>query len=52
MNPEIENYRQDLHMSVGVMKDKRLKMRNLHTSHTLGCSDINILFTMNQESKK
>ena len=25
-------------MSVGVMKDKKLKLRDLHDSHTLGCT--------------
>jgi hypothetical protein len=27
---------EDLYMSVGVMKDQKVKMRDLHTSHTLG----------------
>ena len=26
-------------MSVGVMKDYKLKLRNLRASHTLGCCD-------------
>ena len=30
--------KQDLYMSVDVMKDYKLKRRNLHVSHTLGCS--------------
>jgi hypothetical protein len=30
-----ESYRQDLYMSVCTMKDYKLKMRNLHVSHTL-----------------
>ena len=25
-------------MSAGMMKDYKLKLRNLHTSHTLGCA--------------
>jgi hypothetical protein len=25
-------------MSVGVMKDQNLKLRDLHASHTLGCA--------------
>jgi hypothetical protein len=28
--------REDLYMSVGVMKDQKVKLRDLHTSHTLG----------------
>jgi hypothetical protein len=24
-------------MSVGVIRDEKLKLRDLHTSHTLGC---------------
>ena len=31
-------YYEDLYMSVGVMKDKKLKVMDLHTSHTLGCA--------------
>ena len=27
----------DLYMSIGVMKDYKLKLRDLHVSHTLGC---------------
>jgi hypothetical protein len=27
----------DLYMSVRVMKDYKIKMRDLHVSHTLGC---------------
>ena len=30
MNQENERYRQDLHMSVGVMKDSKLNLRNPH----------------------
>jgi hypothetical protein len=29
---------EDLYMSVGVMEDKNLKLRDLHDSHTLGWS--------------
>ena len=36
MKREIENYIEDLHMSVSVMKDEKLKVRDLHVSHTLG----------------
>jgi hypothetical protein len=36
MNRENESQRQDLYMSVGVMKDSKLNLRNLHDSHTLG----------------
>ena len=28
--------REDLYMSVRVMKDQKVKLRDLHTSHTLG----------------
>jgi hypothetical protein len=34
---ENERYRENLHMSVGVMKDQKIKLRDLHVSHTLGC---------------
>ena len=30
MNRYSESYREDLYMSVGEMKDKKLKIRNLH----------------------
>ena len=33
-----EGYREDLHMSIDVMKDKKLKLRDLHDLHTLGCA--------------
>ena len=36
MNRESESYRGDLYKSVGVMKDLKLKLRNLHVSYTLG----------------
>ena len=29
-------WREDLYMSVGVMKDQKVKLRDLHTPHTLG----------------
>jgi hypothetical protein len=28
---------EDLFMSIGVMKDYKVKLRDLHVSHTLGC---------------
>ncbi len=34
MNKKIENYREDLYMSIGVMKDQKIKRRNLHASQT------------------
>jgi len=34
MNRYSENYRQNLCMSVGVMNDLKVKLRNLHVSHT------------------
>jgi hypothetical protein len=38
MNRWSVSQRQDLYMSVGEMKDQKLKLRNLRSSHTLGCS--------------
>ena len=35
-NKESERYRQDLHMRIGSMKTQKLKLKNLHDSHTLG----------------
>jgi hypothetical protein len=29
---------EDLYMSVGVMKDSTLKLKDLYASHTLGCA--------------
>ncbi len=46
MNQEIE--RQDLFISVGVMKDYCLKLRNLHVSDTLTSTDDFVYY----ESKK
>ena len=45
MNQQNENYRQNMYVSVGVMKDYKLKLRNLRVSHTLS------LFIMNQQSE-
>jgi hypothetical protein len=36
MNRESESERKDVRMRIGVMKDYKLKRRNLHVSHTLG----------------
>ena len=33
-----ERKREDLRMSVGVMRDQKVKMRVLHDSDTLGCT--------------
>jgi hypothetical protein len=35
MNQQSERYRQNIYVGVGVMKDYKLKLRNLHVSHTL-----------------
>ncbi len=34
-NRESESYRKDVKMRIGVMKDEKLKFRNLHVSDTL-----------------
>ena len=31
-------------MSVGAMKDQNLKLRNLHASHALGCTEVVLFF--------
>jgi hypothetical protein len=33
-------------MSVGAMKDSKLKLRNLHASHTLGCGPWSLPVTL------
>jgi hypothetical protein len=38
MNQQSESYRQNMYVSVGVMKDYKLKLRNLLVSHTLSWS--------------
>jgi hypothetical protein len=38
MNRENENYRKDVRIGIGEIKDYKLKMRNIHVSHTLGCT--------------
>ena len=35
MNQQSETYRQNIYVGVGVMKDYKLKLRNLRVSHTL-----------------
>jgi hypothetical protein len=35
---EIKSYIEDLYMSVGVMKENKLKLRDLHSLDTLGCA--------------
>ena len=35
MNQESESKREDLYMSIGAMKDSKLKTRNLHASQTI-----------------
>jgi hypothetical protein len=39
INRESESYKEDQYMIVGVMKDKKPKVRGLHVSYTLGCSE-------------
>jgi hypothetical protein len=38
INREIEIYKEDQYVIVGMMKDQKLKLRGLHVSHTLGWS--------------
>jgi hypothetical protein len=38
INRESESYKKDQYMIVGVMKDKKLKVRGLHVSYTMVCS--------------
>ncbi len=34
-----ENYTEDLHVSVGVMEDQKMNLRELHVSHTLSLGE-------------
>ncbi len=42
MNNPVYTRRQDLCMSVGVMNDLKLNLRNLHSSYTLGCLSLDL----------